>query len=120
MARAAALEFAHRQGVDARLNHAALQIEIANRVAGPGRELRRYHTMRFTISARSPGIMSKLTCAARTRGTAPLKVFKILVQRLPGYLVFKPDFTVGWKRFGRVKRCGCHINRIRTLVVLIR
>jgi hypothetical protein len=31
MARAAALEFAHRQGVDARLNHAALQIEIVNR-----------------------------------------------------------------------------------------
>ena len=65
-------------------------------------------------------LMPKLIRAAGPLGTGPLKVLKILVQRLPGDLVFKPDFTVGWKRFGRVKRCGRHVNRIRTFVVLIR
>ena len=57
--------------------------------------------------------------AGRTLGPVPLKVLKILVQRLPSDFVFKPNFTAGRKCFGRVKRCGRHINRIRTLVVLI-
>jgi hypothetical protein len=64
--------------------------------------------------------MRKLIRAVRTLGTAPLKVLKILVQRFPSDFVFEPDFTVGRKRFGCFKRCRSHINRIRTLVVLIR
>jgi hypothetical protein len=62
----------------------------------------------------------KLTRAGRIVETGPLKVLKFLVQRLPGDFVFKPDFTVGRKRFGRVKRCGRHVNRIWTFIVLIR
>jgi hypothetical protein len=65
-------------------------------------------------------LVPKLVRAARTLGTAPLKVLKILIQRFPSQPVFKPNFAVGRKRFGRFKRCGCHINRIRTFVVLIR
>jgi hypothetical protein len=65
-------------------------------------------------------LVPRLICTARPFGTAPLKMLKVLIQGLPNKLLFKPNFTVGWKRFGCIKCCSSHINRIRTFVVLIR
>ena len=53
------------------------------------------------LGSRRRLLMRKLIRIGRTLGTGPLKVLKILVQRLPSDFVFEPDFTVGRKHFGR-------------------
>jgi hypothetical protein len=74
---------------------------------------------RMVPTGEASGPSAGLGGIARALGTAPPKMLKIFIQRLPNEFVLKPYFACRWEFLGYVKRCSCYIDRVRAFAMLI-